>query len=285
MTVARSVRRPIGSIAPLAAICIGVGLGIATAWLPSAQAQLFADDEARRAIIEVRGRVNAQQEEIRALLRQGQDTVDRLDRVTVQMERLEQIGRGQLELANQIESLRSELAQLRGQLEVQAAQLANTQKKQNELLAVVDERLKRFEPVQVTIDQQTVMVDPSEKARYDAALGLFREGDFAGALSSLERLRQDFPETPYLSNVLFWSGSAQYALREFKASLATQQEYLKRFPDGMRAAEALLMVGNAQLETGDARAARRTYDSVIARYAGTPAANAAADKLNSIKSR
>src|SRR5437868_6021364 len=76
----------------------------------SAHAQLFSDDEARRAILEIRSRLTNMQSEINAKA----DKTNNLD------------------LNNQNEQLRQEIARLRGQVEVLTNELANTQKRQKD---------------------------------------------------------------------------------------------------------------------------------------------------------
>ena len=80
-------------------VAVALALSIA---LP-AHAQLFGgDDEARKAILQIR-------EQIKVLQQRETEMTARLDR-------MESAQRNQLELVNQIESLRQESARLRGQL-------------------------------------------------------------------------------------------------------------------------------------------------------------------------
>ena len=78
-------------------------LALATAGLMClpARAALFEDDEARRAIIELRAKVTALEEARSKLQAQINDSVDPLRRTV-------------LDLQNQIEALRADMAKLRG---------------------------------------------------------------------------------------------------------------------------------------------------------------------------
>ena len=102
-----------------------------------ANAGLFDDDEARKAILDLRAKVEAFQ----------RDVNERLNIVNGRLDRLEQTARGQLTLANEIEQLRSEMAKLRGQLEVQANELSELQRKNRDQVAQLNEKLRRFDPV------------------------------------------------------------------------------------------------------------------------------------------
>ncbi len=236
---------------------------------------LFEDDEARRAILDVRGRVQVLQQQTNA----------RLDELAQRIERLEQASRGQLELQSQLEALRQEIARLRGQLEVQANELAQTQRQVREQMAAVDNRIRRFEPVSVEIDGRAVTVEQAEQRSYDAALSLFRNGDYGGALAALQVFQGQFPDSPYLPGVLFWTGSSQFALKDYKGAIASHQSLIARFPAHPRAADALLNVGFAQAESGDRRAARATLESVVAKHPQTQAATLAKQRLASLPAR
>jgi len=248
-----------------------LGLGAALlAAAPGAHA-LFEDDEARRAILDVRGRVQ--------LLQQQTDDLAK------RIERIEQTSRGQLELQSQLDALRQEVARLRGQLEVQANELAVMQRQVRDQMANVDTRIKRFEPVSTQIDGRTVTVDQSEQRAFDAALALFRAGDFRGALTAFQLFQAQYPDSPYMPSVLFWIGSSQFALKDYKAAISSHQALIAKYPDSPRAADALLNLGYAQAESGDRRAARATLESVIARHPQTQAAQLARERLAGLPAR
>lgn len=261
-----STNRPVpgrGALARLGAVLL-----LAATALP-AQAQLFSDDEARRAILDVRGRVEQLQ----------RDTLRRIEDLSARIDRIEQTTRGQLDLQNQIQAMRQEIATLRGQLEVQTNELAKTQRSQRELAGDVDGRLKRFEPVAVNLDGRQVNVDPAERRAYEGALAVFRAGDFRGAQSAFQQFAAAYPQSPYSPSVQYWIGSSQYAQKDNKGAIATLQAFAQRHPDHPRAADALLTVGNAQLDAGDRKAATDTFRLVTEKYDGSGAAQTARERL------
>ncbi len=241
---------------------------------------LFEDDEARKAILELRARVD---QNGRTVAQQLGDLSRSVSELTARMDRIEQSSRGQLTVQNDIERLREEIARLRGQLEVQTHELAQLQRQQREALANVDQRLKRFEPVSVQLDGQTITVDQAERKAYEAALALFRAGDFRGALGAFQQFQTQYPESAYGPNVMFWIGSAQFALKEYKAAIATNQTLVTRFPDSARVPDAQLNLAYAQLEGGDRRGGQRTLQSIVERYPDTPAAKNARERLATLK--
>src|SRR5687768_17223022 len=106
----------------------------------SAHAGILDDDEARKAILELRAKVDNLTRDMNARIDAKADKTQALDFI------------------NQNERTLSQIADLRGQIEVLANEVANVQKRQRELYADLDERLKKLEPREVTIDGQTAEV-------------------------------------------------------------------------------------------------------------------------------
>ena len=151
---------------------------------------------------------------------------------------LEQSARGQLELQNQIELLRQEVAKLRGQGEVQANELAQMQRRQKELYSNLDARLRPFEPTQIEIDGKMAIVEPEEQKTFDAAMTRFRAGEFGPAIADFAQLRKRWPNSAYMPEALFWMGSAQFAQKDLKGSVATQQTLISTYPQDKRVPDA-----------------------------------------------
>jgi tol-pal system protein YbgF len=262
--------RLIAASLPARMRAVAVAALLATA-LP-AHGQLFSDDEARRAILDLRSRYEQSQRE----------QTRRLDELQSRLERIEQTARGQLELQNQLQAMRQEIANLRGALEVQTNELTQTQRRQRDLATDIDTRLKRFEPVAVTIDGKQHNVDIAERRAYDGALAIFRTGDFRAALGAFQQFQGAYPQSPYGPGVQYWIGSSQYALKENKAAITTLQAFAQRYPDHPRAADALLTVGNAHLDAGDRKAAGEAFRLVTEKYDGSGAAQTARERLASL---
>ena len=58
--------------------------------------------------------------------------------------------------------------------------MATLQKRNRDLYADLDARLKKLEPATLTVDGRTATVDRAEQMAYEAALTQFRSGDFKG---------------------------------------------------------------------------------------------------------
>ena len=253
-------------------------------WASQAQAALFEDDEARKAILDLRQRMEANRlASDGAVQRLVESHNELLRRAT---EENTQLRRGLLDLQNQIEALRSELARSNGQREQFSRELSELQReqkdmaqRQQEMARGVEERMSLLEPVKITVDGREIFVEPAERKAYDAALALFRTGEFAGAQTAFLGLIGRYPKSGYLPSALFWLGNAQYATRDYKEAIINFRIMLTATPDHVRAPEALLSIANCQIELKDVAGARKTLDELSRSYPQSDAAKAGKERL------
>jgi tol-pal system protein YbgF len=236
----------------------------------NANAALFGDDEARRAILELRQKFDAGQQ------RQAEE----LRRAT---EENAQLRRSVLDLSNQIEQLRNEVARMRGQDEQMTRDISEVQRRQNDLTKGVEDRLKRMEPVKISLDGREFTAEPDETRQYEAALAALRQGDFPQAERSFAAFNQRFPNSGYKPSALFWLGNAQYAVRNYRDALTNFRTLVTVAPDHLRAPEAMLSMANSQLELKDPKAARKTLDDLIKAYPQAEAASVAKERISRLR--
>lgn len=226
-----------------------------------AQAGLFEDDEARRAILDIRDRMNNMQNEINAKADKSNN----------------------FDLNNQNEQLRQEIAKLRGQVEELANQLANEQRRQKDFYVDLDGRLRKLEPQKTTIDGKEVMLSQQEQRDYDAALAYFKAGDYRNAGASFYDFTRRYPASGLTPSAQYWLGNTYYAQRDYKNAISAQQVVVKNYPDSPKAADALLNIASCQIELKDRAAAKRTLETLVAQYPDAPAAQTAKERLAALK--
>lgn len=232
----------------------------------SSHAALFEDDEARRAILDLRQRVEA-------IRTQSENTTQRLS------DENGQLRRSLVDLQQQIDSLRGDMARMTGQNEQLAKTLSDMQQRQSDL----DTKLKQSEPSQVQVDGREFTADPKEKADFDAALGVFRAGQFAQAQTAFAEFVKRYPRSGYNPSALFWLGNAQYATRNYAEAIANFRSMLSMAPDHVKAPEAVLSIANCQIELKDTRAARRTLEDLVKAYPQSEAAQAGRERLSRLR--
>ncbi len=252
--------------------------------LNTAQAGLFDDEEARKAIVDLRSRIaqlddagKARVAELAAAQMAQKQSNDAI------MEQLTALRRGLLDLNNQLEALRGELAKLRGNDEQFGRELADIQKRQREMAQGLDERLRKLEPVKVAIDGKDHLVDQDEKKAYDEAINSIRAGEFDKAVLLLGNFQRRYAGSPYADSTRFWLGNAQYGKRDYKEAITAFRGFVAAAPEHPRAPEALLALANSQAETKDPRGAKKTIEDLIKSYPQSEAAQAGRERLPLIK--
>lgn len=230
-------------------IALTISLG---ALLSSNAWAIFSDDEARKAILEMRKSVQASQGAI-------------------------------LDLQNQIEKLRTENAQLRGQIESLQKQTDDLTKNQKTYYQDLDNRLTRFEPQTIEVEGLTGVVQAGERSAYEEALNAFQNNQVKKADSDLTAFIRKYPSSPYLPLALFWSGNTKYALKDYNGSINQLQTLITRFPGHQRVPAAMLTLGNANLESGKKAVAKKVLSDLIAKYPDSEAAKEAKPIVANIK--
>lgn len=230
-----------------------------------AWAGLFDDEEARKAIIDTRARIENLQRDIGGRLDAKADK------------------NGILDLANQNEQLRLDVAKLRGQIEVLTNELANSQQRQKDFYVDLDARLRRVEPQKMTVDGREASVDQNEQKTYEAALAQFKAADYKNSTISFGDFIRRYPQSSYAASAQYWLGNAYYAQRDYRNAIAAQQSVVKNYPDSTKAPDALLNIASSYVELKDKASARRALETVLSQYPDAPAAGTAKDRLASLR--
>ncbi len=245
----------------IAAACFALA-----AWLPlHANAGLLDDDEARKAILDLRAKVENLSRELNARIDTKSDKSAALD------------------LVNQHEQTMQEIARLRGQLEVLANDIAMSQKRQKDFYADLDARIAKLEPRQVNIDGKEAEVDPGELKSYEAAMTLFKAGDYKVAANALADFVRRHPDSSYASNAQYWLGNAYYAQRDYKNAIAAQEIVASTYKDSAKAPDAMLNIASSYTELKDKKNAKKALQQLVAKYPESSAAAAAKDRLTALK--
>lgn len=199
-------------------------------------AHAFADDEARRAILELRQQVRQMQE---------------------------QNQQARFLLADQIETLQHEIAEMRGQLERMRFELdINKRSSQDQ---------SGGSSIQVS--------NPREQAMFDNAMGLFRSGKYKEAAQGLTSFTQDYPNSQLATEAGFYLGSSMYATKDFKGSIAQLQKLAQEAPQDPRAPDALLIVAAGKIELNDMAGAKASLEQIVRDYPQSSAADTAKSRL------
>lgn len=219
---------------PLRTVVLATTLSLSAVFVAPAQA--FSDDEARRAILELR-------EQVRQLSEQNRQA--------------------RLQLADQMETLRHEMAAMRGQIE------------QLNWKADLDKRASQDQSGGTT----TQVADPQEQAAYEGPMGLFRSGKYKEAASSFATFLEAYPNSQLAPEARFYQGSSRYASKDFKGAIDGLQNMVQTTPKDPRAPDALLVIAASQIELNDMAGAKASLQKIVKDYPQASAAETAKSRL------
>jgi tol-pal system protein YbgF len=261
-----------------------------------AHAGLFDDEEARKNIAATQARLDGLQRNLEARL------------AAMEQQSKEQ----SLDLLRDVEGMKSDLAKIRGQIEVLVYELGEQQKRQKDLYVDLDSRMRKMEagaapaasdasapaantppanvanaapsgtfspPPNATPAAPVVPVSAAEQRAYDTALDQFKRGDYPGAISGFQSFVKTYPRSLLASSAQYWVGNAQFARKDYRAAIASQRTLIQLWPDSPKIPDALLNIATAQSEIGDNASARRTLEELMAKYPQSEPAQKAKQRL------
>ena len=247
---------------------VGLSLFALSASFNVAHAALFDDKEARKKIVELELK---QQADHNATLA----TIADLKKRVVAIEAIVQ-GGGLADMQNQIEALKQEVANLKGDLEVAQHNLEATQTRQKDLYTDTDTRLRRIEsgpaPAPTPANGASGAVAPvataeekDVKALADANL-LSQSAKYKEAFAAFDSFLKEYPTSKLAPEALYGMGYSQFGLKNYKSSIATQQKVLDLHPESAKVPEAMFNMANSQIQLGQVSSAKKTLRDLIAKF-------------------
>lgn len=216
---------------------------LALSVLSSPAHALFGDDEARRAIVELRNQVQSQQEV-------------------------------QLQLYERLEKLTKEVQSLRGQVEV----LSNSYGKQQNMVGDLSNKLQEMDPkAQANTAAQDRRIQ--ERQELDSALKLINKGAYDKAISALTAFGKKYKGSTLYPESLYWLGSSYYGKGNFNKAIEVESNLIKIYPKHAKVPEAMLVLGMAQLDSKKSEEAKKTFNNLIKRFPRSEAAKVAKTQL------
>lgn len=235
-------------------------LSISASTIP-AHAGIFDDSEARQAILDLRSRLTTLNEQL----------ATKADKPVI----LEQI--------NQMGALREEIAKLRGQVELLSNEISESQRRQKDFYADLDNRLRKLEPQKVVVDGKEAQIEQGEQKSYDAAVAAFQSGDYAGAAKALQVFIRTYPHSAYVPNALYSVGIVYYVQKNYKNAIASFQSLITAHAGNANAPDAMLNMASCYSEQKDNVSAKKILQKLRAEYPDSSAAKTALDRLNALK--
>jgi len=224
------------------------------------------------------------------------------DSLEKRLQRLERLLENQtlIDLMTRIDSLQNEVRQMLGQVEEQTYDMDQLKKRQRDLYLDIDRRLRDLEAARASLSaaptipatgtmseaathSATGIDAQEERAAYERAFNLLKEGRYDLAVAAFKAFVQTYPQGRFEGNAQYWLGEANYVQRNFAVALNEFDKVVKNHPNSSKRADALLKMGYTFQELGQNDDARMSLNTVVTNYPKTTAARLAQKRLQDLK--
>jgi len=176
-----------------------------------------ADKETVRIINEMQAEARAQE--------------SRIARLEAALQKNEQV----FNLLKEIDTLKAEIAKLRGDAEIQAHHIETLEKRQKDLYVDLDQRVTELNKAATAATAAkpgaATTADPTqESSDYETALNAFKARDYNQAIAGFKNFLKNYPDSALAPNAQYWIGYAYYGLKDYKSAIAQQQKLIAIYP-------------------------------------------------------
>src|SRR5918994_4386409 len=191
------------------------------------------------------------------------------------------------QVGRQIDNTSREGDQRVKELEARVAKLAEGLKSQGEQLKLREDELREVRKgLQLPTEANEMASAENETIRrdYEVAWRNLEKRDYRSAIARFKDFQRKHPKSNLAVNAQYWIGESHYALREFDQAIVEFDAVRSRYPEGEKVPAALLKQAYAFSELGENTNARLLLQEVVEKYAQTPEAIQAKQKLKSLES-
>jgi tol-pal system protein YbgF len=201
-----------------------------------------------------------------------------------------------LDFSNQLESLRTDIRGVHNDVDQMSNALEASRKQQRDLYADLEQRLRTLEsrgggasgaaaPASGTSagpqlsSTQDASVTGDDKASYQAAFNLLKDGQYDRAIAAFQKFLATYPDSSLADNAQYWLGEAFYVNKAYPEALSAFQRVADKYPQSRKLPDALLKIGYCRYEMKQLDSAREVLTQVASRYADTSAGRLAQQRL------
>ena len=200
--------------------------------------------------------------------------------VTELGKRAEIVNRNQIDFANQVESIKADIAKLRGQIEVLTYELEAAQKRQKDFYVDLDNRLRKLETPPAEAKPEAPKLDPAQETRdYEAALANLKAAKFKEAAASFIAFIKAYPNSSLAASAHYWGGYAHAQARDHAGAAELFGKFAAGWPKDERAPLALESRVASLDALKDTKAARAALEQLVESYPASDAGKRAKLRL------
>jgi tol-pal system protein YbgF len=199
---------------------------------------------------------------------------------------------GLVNLMSQLDAMEKDLALLRNDVETLQHQGEQSGTRQRDLYLDIDQRLQELEKANANLTVfeggslnpgQLPVPGGTDRANYQAAFELLKQGRYDQAAIALRQFMVAFPDSELSDNAQYWLAETHYVTQQYAEALPAFQMVVERYPESRKIPDALLKIGYCNYELKRLTAAEKALRAVVDQYPETTAARLASQRLDRIK--
>jgi tol-pal system protein YbgF len=187
-----------------------------------------------------------------------------------------------VELAGQVADIQREIREIRGDVETLRYESEGAATRQRDQYLDIDRRLQMIEGTAAAAARPAGS-GGSERASYQSAFDLLKEGRYAEARAGFQQFLTEYPNSDLAGHSQYWLGETYYVTQKYTEALAEFQKAVQQYPQSRKLPDALLKVGYCRYELGQYGPAREALTSVVEQYPESTAARLAGQRLDRMK--
>lgn len=123
-----------------------------------------------------------------------------------------------------------------------------------------------------------------DRANYQAAFDLLKDGKYPEATTAFRQFIATFPNSELSDNAWYWLGESHYVTRQYGEALKSFRTVIDKYPASRKLPDALLKIGYCNYELKNWAEARAALNQVVQQYGDTTAARLASQRIAKMES-
>ncbi len=199
----------------------------------------------------------------------------------------------QQRVQQQLDTLQSDVDEIRGSIELHNHQLEQILERQRELYLELENRF-------ANLSQQTTAVGnsvnasgqitpiasstgQSEEQAYQAAVNLIlKERNYEEAIPAFQSFLSTFPRSSYTDNAHYWLGQLLFNKQDWDGARQQFESVVNNFAESPKRADAILKLGMVEKSVSNKVKAKKLFEQVVSEYPDSTPSRLANEQLKSL---
>jgi tol-pal system protein YbgF len=128
-----------------------------------------------------------------------------------------------------------------------------------------------------------VVVEEKDVIAFADADSLSKSAKHKEAFAAFDAFLKEYPNSKLAADALYGMGYSQFALKNYKSSIATQQKVIDLHPASPKVPDAMYNLANSQIQLGQVTNAKKTLRSLVEKHPDAEITPSAQKRLKALE--